>query len=115
MFFVQRLFAVPFGVFILDVVMNQGCLMETFHGHGDFLEILGNRFVGIRSQRLKGRHTKERPPAFARPREPIAANRFGFTFAFAHDRLKGSGANHVSTSSCNLERSSRRVLSSLVR
>ena len=62
--------------------------MKTFYGHSNFLEILGGRFIGIRPQRLKRRHTQERPPAFARPREPIAADRFRVTFTFTHDRLK---------------------------
>ena len=87
-FFVQRFFAVTLGVFILDVVVDQGRLVETFHGNGDLFEILGNRFRGIAAQRLKRRYTQERPPTFAGACKPVAANRLGVTFTFAHDRLE---------------------------
>ena len=44
---VQRLLAVARGVVVLDVVVDERGLVEAFHRHGDFAQILGQRRAGL--------------------------------------------------------------------
>ena len=77
MLLVQRLFPVPLGVVVLDVIVDEGGLMEALDGHGDFPEVFGEGSGGVGSEGLVSGGHEKGPPAFAGAHQPFAGDAFG--------------------------------------
>ena len=52
MLFVQGLLSVAIMILILNVIMNERGFVETLHGNGNLLDVLGNRLTAIISECL---------------------------------------------------------------
>ncbi len=69
--------AVAGGVIVFDVIVNERCLVETFHGDRKPLEAIGNWRIGIGMERLERAYGQERPPAFAITPQPLTRDLLG--------------------------------------
>src|SRR4051812_15539885 len=87
---VKGLFAVTSSVSVLNVVMNEGGLVEGLNSHGDLFEVRGNlRFVGT-GHGLIGGNREERTPTFARAHQPFGADFLALRLGRTEDGGQGS-------------------------
>lgn len=90
-FHVQGLFLIALYIAILDVIVNEGSLVEALNGHRQFLQVVGRSVKQI-SIALLGHvdtGTQEGAPALAGPGHPGACNLLGLTRRVPHDGSQG--------------------------
>src|SRR5689334_10380787 len=115
MFFVERLFAITFGIVILDVVVDERRFMEAFNRDGNLAEIFGKPSARRFAQCLERGDGQERPPSLSGASEPFATDLFGIAFTRTKHLIERLGREPRVNLIAHAPRSSRRVLSSLVR